>query len=269
MLNKKEAYDLIDKVLTYCNYYTMVTVNSQEEGLTRFANSEIHQNVFKADNSVEIIVHDGKKQSKIATNILDDDSLREMVVAAEDNLKYLPEGEFVTPEVTTPVEIACEEYDEELESKFGIASRAALIKEGIEALDDSFTGSGALSLTKMVIAIGNNKGIKRYGRLDAVNFNAVVTHESGSSGYAEYSTNKVDDIDVMQLFRIAHLKAKAALNPISIEPGSYTVILEPLAVGDLLNYMNYSGFSSRSVQVGMSYLTGKKGQKAMREKSLI
>lgn len=261
MLNKKEAYDLIDKVLSYCSHYTMVTVNSQEEGLTRFANSEIHQNVFKAENSVEIIVYEGKKQSKISTNILDDESLREMVRTAEENLRYMPEGEFEMPVVASPLEIACEEYDEELEGKFGITNRAALIKASIDTLDSGFTGSGALSLTKTVIAIGNNKGIKRYARLDSVNFNTVVTHESGPSGYTEYSTNKAGNMDVMQLFKIAYLKAKSALNPTSIEPGSYTVILEPLAVGELLNYMNYCGFSAKSAYTGMSYLTGKKGQK--------
>lgn len=265
MLNKKEVYALIDKVLSYCNYYTMVTVSSQEEGLTRFANSEIHQNVFKADNSVEIVVYDGKKQSKISTNILDDDSLRQMVEAAEENLKYLPEGEFMIPEVTAPIEISCEEFDQELESKFGIESRAVLVKEGIEALEDSFTGSGALSLNKMVIAMGNNRGIKRYARLDTVSFNTVVTHETGPSGYAEYSTNKAYDMDVAKHFKAAYDKAKLALNPISLEPGSYTVILEPLAVGDLLNYMNYCGFSARSAQIGMSYLSGKKGQKVFGE----
>lgn len=265
MLNKKEAYALIDKVLSYCSHYTMVTVNSQEEGLTRFANSEIHQNVFKADNSVEIVVYDGKKQSKISTNILDDDSLRKMVKTAEENLIFMPEGEFLIPEVTLPTEIAYDEYDEELESKFGITNRAAIIKEGIEGLDNGFTASGALSLNKMAIAIGNNRGIKRYTRLDTVDFNTVVTHESGVSGYAEYSTNKAYDMDIMGHFKTAYNKAKLALNPVSIEPGSYTVILEPLAVGDLLNYMNYCGFSARSAQIGVSYLSGKKGQKVFGE----
>ncbi|HAZ22438.1 MAG TPA: hypothetical protein DCY84_08770 [Firmicutes bacterium] len=134
MLNKKESYAIIDKVLSYCNYYTMATLISHEEGLTRFANSEIHQNVFKSNNTLEITIHDGKKQSKNSTNILDDESLKELVRKTEQNLKFMPEGEYEIPKVTAPAEIANEEYDAELESAFGIPGRASLIKSCIEEL---------------------------------------------------------------------------------------------------------------------------------------
>jgi predicted Zn-dependent protease len=59
------------------------------------------------------------------------------------------------------------------------------------------------------------------------------------------------------------------INPTTIEPGSYTVILEPLAVADLLGYMNYVGFSARSAQLGTGYLTGKIGQKVFGENITI
>lgn len=265
MLSKMEAFTLIEKVLSYCNYYTMVTVYSHEEGLTRFANSEIHQNVFKEDNTVEIAVFDGKKQSKNSTNLLDDDSLKEFVKKTEENLQYLPDGEIEIPYLTSPKEIIKEEFDPDLDSSFCILKRATLIKDCIDLLEGDFTASGALSLDKMVIAIGNNSGIRRYSRTDSASFNTVITHKDGPSGYAEYSTDKAQDMDVIKLFKAAYAKAKAALNPVSIEPGSYTVILEPLAVGDLLSYMSYSGFSARSVDIGQSFLSGKIGQKVFGE----
>ncbi len=265
MLNKKESYAIIDKVLSYCNYYTMATLISHEEGLTRFANSEIHQNVFKSNNTLEITVYDGKKQSKNSTNILDDESLKELVRKTEQNLRFMPEGEYEIPKVTAPAEIANEEYDAELENAFGIPGRASLIKSCIESLDDDYTASGAFSLSKMVFAMGNNSGIKRFCRLDNVSFNTVITHKNGPSGYAEYATDKSADMDVTKLFNSAYSKAKAALNPESLEPGSYTVILEPLAVGDLLSYMSYVGFSAKSVDTGISFLAGKKGQQVFGE----
>lgn len=269
MLNKPEAYQIIDRVLSYCNYYTMVAVTCREEGLTRFANSEIHQNVFQADSIVTIAVYNGKKESKATTNLLSEEGLRQAVLEAEENLKFMPEGEVEIPELTEPLEIAGEEYDSELEQKFNIPNRAILIKEGIAMLEDGYSAAGALSLNKMATAMGNNRRIRRYARIDTVDFNVVVMHESGASGYSEYRTNVASELNTISEFRIAYEKAKMGLNPVSLEPGSYTVILEPLAVSALLSYMSYCGFSARSAQIGTGYLTGKLGQKVFGENITI
>jgi predicted Zn-dependent protease len=97
--------------------------------------------------------------------------------------------------------------------------------------------------------------------MDNVDFSVVVTHKDGVSGYSECNSDKASEIDIVKEFKAAYEKAKMGVNPVSIEPGSYTVILEPIAVGDLLGYMNYVGFSARSAQMGTGYLTGKVGQK--------
>lgn len=269
MLSRKDAYEVIEKILSYCNYYTMVTIDSEEHGLTRFANSEIHQNVFNADNSVTIKVYSGRKESKVTTNLLTEEGLRQAVTDAEENLKFMPEGEIEMPEIISPEEILCEDYDEELEKKFDVVNRAKLIKEGIDLLDTDYTAAGALSLNKEAIAMGNTQGIRRYARLDNVDFSVVVTHRDGVSGYGEVNSDKADNLNVLDEFKTAYNKAKMGLNPIVIEPGSYTVILEPLAVADLLGYMNYVGFSARSAQMGTGYLTGKIGQKVFGENITI
>lgn len=261
MLNRKRAYEIIDKVLSYCNYYTMVSVSSEEEGLTRFANSEIHQNVFRANDAVNITVYHNKRQSKIITNLLDDEGLKQAVKDAEENLTFLPEGDLDIPEIFEPKEICRDEYDDSLDSKFDISNRAKLIKEGIDLLEDGFMAAGALSLTKMVIAMGNTKGIKRYVRMDSASFNTVVIHKNGASGYAELNTNKAHELNVDEQFKKALEKARMGINPISIEPGSYDVILEPLAVGDLVMFTNFMGFSAKAIQNGTSCFAGKIGEK--------
>lgn len=268
MLNKHEAYEVIDRVLAYCNYYTMVTITSDETGLTRFANSEIHQNVFTADSVVKITIYDGKKKCEVTTNILDEEALKETVLQAEEKLQFMPDGEFEMPEIIDE-EIAYEACDKELEKKFNITRRAELIKEGIGILEEGYTAAGALSLNKMALAIGNNRGTRRYGRVDYSSFNVVIMHEDGSTGCVQYDTKDADDLNVNKCFKMAYNKAKLGLNPQSIEPGSYTVILEPMAAGEILNYMNFTGFSARAIQLGMSYLTGKLGQKVFGENITI
>ncbi len=265
MLNKATAYALIDKTLSFCNHYTMVTVDAKEEGLTRFANSGIHQNVYNNDTSLTVAVYKGKKEASVTTNVLDESSIKQAVKEAEENLDFIPDGEYELPELTLPPEIAVEQYEQEVSKKFDIENRGKLLKEAIDSLEDGYIAAGALSLNKTVLAMGNNRGIKRYARVDSVDFNAVVIHKDGSSGYAACNTNKAAELDVSEQFRTAFQKAKTGLDPITLEPGAYTVILEPLAVGDLLAYMSYSGFSARSVQTGLSFLTGKIGEKLFGE----
>ncbi|MCB2323014.1 hypothetical protein LGK98_19670 [Clostridium tagluense] len=42
--------------------------------------------------------------------------------------------------------------------------RASLIKSGIDLLDKDYTAAGALSLSSLVICMGNKKNIRRYAR---------------------------------------------------------------------------------------------------------
>ncbi|MBN4074854.1 MAG: hypothetical protein COA82_05975 [Alkaliphilus sp.] len=269
MLSKKEAYSIIDKTLEHCNYYTMISIDSEEEGLTRFANSEIHQNVFNYNTTVSIKILENKKESKVTTNLLDEKSLEQAVKEAEENLAFLPEGKVKMPHLCEPKEIVSEAYDKEVGIKFDITNRSELLKQGIEQLDDTFIAAGSLSLKKSVLAMGNTKGIRRYARIDSVDFNAVVIHEGGFSGYVEMNTNKADELDVVKEFKVAYDKARLGIDPVSVKPGEYTVILEPLAVGDLLAFMSYIGFAARGVQTGMSFLTGKLGEKVFGENITI
>ena len=269
MLNKKAAYEIIDKVLSKCNYYTMVSIICKEEGLTRFANSQIHQNVYNAEDSITITVIHNKKISEVTTNLISEEGITEAVRDAEENLKFLPQGEVEIPQLLYPIEIASEEYDSELADKFNIINRATLIKEGIDLLEKGYIAAGALSLTAFAVCMGNNLNVRRYGRIDTVSFNAVVMHEDGASGYAEYITNKAEELNVVEQFKGAYSKCKLGINPMSIEPGSYDVILEPLAVGDLLMYMSFISFSAKDVRTGSSFLTGKLLEKVFGENITI
>ncbi|MGH4121480.1 MAG: TldD/PmbA family protein [Clostridium sp.] len=269
MLNKSAAYEIIDNVLSKCNYYTMVSIMCKEEGLTRFANSGIHQNVYNAEDSVTITVIHDKKIATVTTNLLSEVGLKSAVRDAEENLKFLPKGDIELPELTFPIEIASEDYDKSLADKFNILNRASLIKSGMDLLEKDYTAAGALSLSSLVICMGNNKNIRRYARIDTVSFNTVVMHSDGSSGYSEYVTNKAEELDVVEMFASAQNKCKMGINPASIEPGSYDVILEPLAVGDLLTYMSFIGFSAKDVRTGTSFLTGKLCEKVFGENITI
>ncbi|AZR72866.1 hypothetical protein BBF96_05355 [Anoxybacter fermentans] len=270
MLNKERIYEIIDFVIKEAEgYNTQVLVFSNEMGLTRFAKSEIHQNVFEDKTEVIITILEGKKQSQIATTLYDKEGLRAAVKEAINNLKFLPEGEVELSLVSSPKLIEDEDFNKELDTVFNIEGRARLIKQGINLLEPGYKTYGALSYGIMNVAYGNSIGIKRFMKGNNVEFNVLVSNEKGGTGYAQLISNRPGDLDIIGAFKIAYEKAKMNRNPMRIKPGPYTVILEPLAVGDLLTYMAYIGFSGKSVQDHRSFLTGKKGEKIFDERITI
>ena len=116
------------------------------------------------------------------------------------------------------------------------------------------------------LVLGNSTGIKRYVRSNNVSFSALVSSDDGGSGYAVASGSAPDKIEILPAFRTAYEKARLNTNPLDIEPGAYTVILEPLAVADLLRYLSFGGFSGKGIQNQTSFLTGRLGSKVFDEK---
>ena len=270
MLNKEQIYQIIDFVLVEAEgYQARVIVNSGEEGLTRFANSEIHQNMYEDSTTVEVIVFDGKKYSAIETSLFNEEGLRNAVKEAINNLQFLPEGELELPLVETPLLMEADSFNPELAKQFGIMERARLVEEGLKIMEPGFKAYGALSHKDMVVAVGNSKGIKRYGRSNTVEFSVLISEENAGSSYTELTSNRPEDIDILGAFKKVYERAKMNKNPRDLEPGAYTVILEPLAVCEMLSYMSYTGFSGKSVQDRHSYLTNKCGEKLFDDKLTI
>lgn len=263
MLSKERAYEIINLIAENSKFYTTISIHFKEEGLTRFANSEIHQNVYNSDTEVTINVIDNKKISEVKTNVLENDDLIALLRSAEEKLKFLPEGEIDLPKLSDSNIIEKDDYCMELNEAFNISNRAELLKNGIDMLDDGYIAAGAFSLTNMAIAWGNTNGVRRFASGSNIYLNAMIIHESGASGCVDVNVSKPEELDVIAEFKKSYNKAKMGLNPISIEPGKYDVILEPLAVGDLIMFTGYVGMNSKFYQAGMSCFTGSLGEKVL------
>jgi len=66
-------------------------VQRTDEQLTRFANSEVHQNVSESDTIVNLRFIDGQRVGVASTNRLDDDSLRRLADTAARICRLQPE----------------------------------------------------------------------------------------------------------------------------------------------------------------------------------
>jgi predicted Zn-dependent protease len=107
--------------------------------------------------------------------------------------------------------------------------------------------------------VANSLGTFAYYPTTSADINTVVMGDT-SSGYASALALDVWDLDLEALAREAVTKCLRSQNPRPLEPGEYTVILEPYAVQDLVQMMAWTGFSALAYQEGRSFMAGKIGQ---------
>jgi len=266
MLNKERARAFVEKAVSSTKYYAVVSLSASEQGTTRFANSEISQNVTITDERMSLTLYDGKKQATCATNDLSDSGIAQLVQDAEIMLQFVPEGEFGAFPFSKE-EVQERAKSEALAKAFDINGRAAYIKKGVAQLEEGYTASGALTLTNNVVALGDSNGGFRHATYYDVNFNTVVTHESGTDGAGEcISYTGVPDI--IGCFKKAQATSKAARNPIEPNLGAFTVVLSPSAFADLLSFTTMM-LNAKSVEDGVSFARGKLGEKVFGENLTI
>jgi len=262
MLNREAAKTIIETISKNTGRYATVNIGENESGVTRFANSEITQNVSISNTSISVTVYEGKKEATCSTNDLNADGLKALVKDAEALLAFVPEGDYEPFDVSREP-VAESVPDGKLAGAFGISQRAELIREGISKAGDGFTAAGALTLDRAAVAVGDTKGAFRYTAFDKVKFNTVFTHTDGAAGAGECcSYTAVPDISAE--FEKAAATAAAARDPVSIDTGAYKVVLSPIAFGDLIQF-TVMMMGAESVEDGDSFAIGKIGERVFGE----
>jgi PmbA protein len=123
--------------------------------------------------------------------------------------------------------------------------------------------AGAFSTDVQEVAIANSHGLFCYHPATLCDLHSAVMAEGGGNGYSQVSSWKLAAIVAEPVGREAVQKALRARNPQPIEPGVFTVVLEPHAAQDLLDMLNHVGFSARAMQEGRSWMNDRIGQPVM------
>jgi predicted Zn-dependent protease len=119
--------------------------------------------------------------------------------------------------------------------------------------------AGFVETQSAMQAVASSKGLFAYDRFSAADYNLTARTPDGTgSGWASKSFNELRLLDPSALATAAIDKAARAKTPMAIEPGKYTVVLEPAAMADLLAYLMFSG-DARQADEGRSYFSKKGG----------
>jgi predicted Zn-dependent protease len=239
---------------------TEVLVAAEAGSLTRFASNRIHQNVHETSVSIRVRAVIGKRIGVAEGNDPSPQALQELAARAAHMARNAePNGDFVslpgpsgaprclpTP---APATVNCSPEQ-----------RAAAARQMIDiARERNLVCAGQVATGHGATLVCNSLGVESYWESSRSRMR-VVMQGPDSSGFAEELCADFAQLDAGALGRRAADKAVASAGPRELEPGAYTVILEPLAVEDMIATLALYDLHALAHQEGRSFTTRKMGQ---------
>ncbi|HEY0997844.1 MAG TPA: metallopeptidase TldD-related protein, partial [Gemmatimonadaceae bacterium] len=269
---REEMEKLARRVLAFSKAdEARVVIRSGWTGQTRFAGSEITTSGSSEDTTVTITSTIGKRRASATTNVIDDAALRRAVDTAERLARLSPEDPELMPELEPRQYAAVQAYDArtaelDAEQRAAAVSRLVEAARAVDPSQDLFVAGYLEANAMRAQAIANTKGLFAFHASTDVSLsNTVRTPDGTGSGWASGGAREWGRLDAAALGRRAARKAVASRNPVAIEPGRYTVILEPQAVGDLVQLMGFA-IDARSADEGRSAFSKQGGGNKIGEK---
>jgi predicted Zn-dependent protease len=240
MYTREQVKAIVDKVIDMARADAVeVELSGGERSGTRWANSSITTNLVQYDREVSVTVRIGQKSGTADTRDFSDAGLRAMVDEAVADAQQAEDDpdlpELLGPQEYIPVDAALPDL-----VNYGPAERARMVKQSIDATQaKGVVGAGYIPKTDQTSCTANSKGLFAYYRVAETGFVLTCRMPDGSgSGWAGITGIKdLAMIDATGLTEVAADKALKSRAPRAIEPGRYTVILEPRANARFLSLM--------------------------------
>src|SRR5262249_37299971 len=204
-----------------------------------------------ASESIGVVVavtRDGRT-GRVSLNEISDAALERAMKRADQLAQVLPpDPEYVGP-LPPQKYLTIAAFDEPT-ARFQAADRIPRVRAVVEpASERGMNSSGFFLNGGTVQCVANKAGNFGYHRATEASFSATVRSKDGTgSGWAEDSSNQVSQVDALVLAKRALQKSQDSVSPKALDPGDYTVILEPAAVADLLGANLTQGLSARAAE---------------------
>jgi PmbA protein len=257
-----ELRELAERVLRLSDAdETEVEIHAGVDALTRFANNTIHQNVAERDLNVSVrTVLDGRT-ARATTNKVDEDGLRRVIAASMALARSQPKDPALLP-MPGPQKYA--KVDRYFDSTAAATpqDRARVVARICKlAAEKKQTTAGIFSTAAGTMLLANSRGL--FAEYRHTHAECSVTFlESDSSGWAKAGSPNLDQVDTDALAASASRKCEASRHPRVVDPGRWTVILEPAAVLDLVGFLFYD-FAGTSVLDQRSSFNKRMGKRIM------
>lgn len=264
---KDEARAIMEKALSFSTADTCeVNLSGSDSGNIRYARNTVSTAGYRSNQTLVVQASFGKRSGTATIDEFDDDSLARVVKRAEELAKLSPEN----PEFMEP--LGPQQYDEsvtfvEATANITPEQRAGIANASIEpARAKDVTAAGFLNDSAGFSAMMNSNGLFAYNQSTDASFSVTMrTNDGTGSGWATRDANDIANLKAEEASKSAIDKALMSKNAKAIEPGKYTVILEPAASEQLLGNM-FGSFNARTADEGRSFMSKEGGGTKLGEK---
>ena len=251
------GFDTCDQVLDLLGgrAEALVTRSRGRSALTRFANSRIHQNVDGEVEQVRLqVVVEGGRSAQATTTRVDPDGLRRLVDGAIAAARLLP-ADPGFPGLAGPAPLMEVDHFDPATAAAIPDDRAAVVEDWVTA-GQELESAGYCSTSGEVHVMRSTSGLRCASRATMAQVDAILRAADGdgfADGFAQITSARLADLDGRRAGTRAARKAREGRQPISLEPGSYEVVLEPRAVAAILLFPAWLGFNGKAHTEGMSF----------------
>ena len=257
---REQARALIDRALAFSKAEeTQVTLTGGDRANVRFARNSVTTSGASSGYSLAITAKVGKRSGTVTASEFSDASLGRAARNAEEIARLSPENPEAMPLLGAQTYRDVQTYCEDAAGA-SPEWRAGAVKAALDAAKDkNVDAAGFVETSAQIQAVATSKGQFGYGRFTAADYNLTARTSDGTgSGWASKSYNELRLLQPRALASAAIDKAARSQSPVAIEPGKYTVILEPAAMADIIANLAFAA-DARQTDEGRSFFAKKGG----------
>jgi PmbA protein len=259
-----DPLELAERALGFATGEAQTTVIRERSLLSRFAVSRPTQATQVDDLTVAILrVHDGHTGSA-ETNDVSDDALRDVAARADAAARSAARaagdpGDY--PGLPAPAPLPTHDgFDERTAQLDPVAAGTALRTAFDECARHDLQAFGIWTAGVVDTAIATSTGVRAHESLTDAYMKVIARDRDGRTGRATEAGTTIDALHPLALAARASAKVTGE-EAIELAPGEYAVVLEPDAVGELLEFLGALAFNGLAHAEGRGALSGRLGER--------
>lgn len=260
ILTEEQAKAILDKVIALSKADECTAqLSGSISGNIRFALNNVSTAGIVDNTDLAVQVAFGKRVGVATINEFDDAALERVVRRAEDLARLAPENPEFVPAVEKQTYKASPTFSEST-AAITPEYRAQVAADSIgPCRAEKLIAAGFLEDSQSFVAFANSKGNFGYQKATNLDYTCTVrTEDARGSGWVGRNLQDATPFKAGQDVRTAMRKASESAEAKALEPGKYTVILEPAAAAGLISFM-MNFFDARQADEGRSFLSKKGG----------
>jgi predicted Zn-dependent protease len=262
--SREQAFEILHRTLrATAADAAEASFDAEVTRLTGYAAGELRHTITEGGRALSLAAVFDRRVSRVTTTRIDAEGIADLArraeaiarVPREPDLAIDLAGPPAAPSLPSKFDAATASDDHAAQTGDAAAVLRLARSRGLEA-------AGYVMSSEGVSAIRNTAGLEAYHH--GTEAEAAVTMrrlggEAETSGYGAAAAWRAAAIRLDEIAASVANKAIWGGPPLKLDPGEYTVVLEPLAVAELLMFLA-EGFNARSVEEDDSFLTGRVGK---------